>query len=173
MLKSLIRPLCAAGFLLCAAVPAAASNPYPMLECRLSLPKTVALGQPVPLDFALSNPGRKLLWVLAWNTPLEGLRNRFLRVTGPAGEIGYRGPMFKRGEPTAEHYRRVPAGGAIHGEIDLALAYAFDRPGRYTVEFTGGLHDVIVAPARPPRTLAQLRAQPLPCSAAEVEVLAP
>ncbi|QDQ28099.1 protease [Chitinimonas arctica] len=173
-LSSFARPLFAAGFF-CVTLTVFSANqpakPNAMLACQLLAPPPLPSGHAVMLGFRLRNTGKDTVWVLDWNTPLEGLRNRFLRIRGPAGELDYEGPMFKRGQPQLQQYRRIDAGQAIEAEIELTLAYDFSRPGKYRVEFTGHLHDMLKAPAQPPRGQAALVPQGLSCPAVEITVL--
>ncbi|WP_374349012.1 hypothetical protein [Chitinimonas sp.] len=117
------------------------AEPVP-IECKLSIASEAAMDVPLLLGFELRNPGKHPLWVLDWNTPLEGLRNHYLSIKGPAGELDYHGPMVKRAAPLARQYRQLKPGERLYGEVDLKLAYQFVQPGSYEVAFTGRLHDV-------------------------------
>ena len=46
-----------------------------------------------------------------WNTPLEGLNNKFFRVTRDGVDLPYQGRIVKRMEPTAKSYAQIPARG--------------------------------------------------------------
>jgi hypothetical protein len=140
VVKSLIRPLIAAGFF-CASLLTMAQQTA--LDCRLSTRVAAAPDQAVWLEFELTNRGSAPIWVLSWNTPIEGLRNRYLAVNGPAGEVPYRGPMFKRGRPTAEQYRRIEPGQSLRAEVDLRSAFDLSAPGQYELRYTGRILDVV------------------------------
>lgn len=164
--KTLIRPLIAAGFFSFAAARPA------MLECRTALPEQATAGEPVMLQFDLVNHGKHALWVLDWNTPIEGLRNRFLLVRGPGGEVPYRGPMFKRGQPGIDHYHEIAPGMSLHAEVDLSLAYRFAEPGRYHIRYIGNLLDVVAPPAKPPRLNDAWHAMALACPERAIDIKA-
>jgi hypothetical protein len=134
-----------------------------MLTCQVSLPARVQPGEAVPLHFRLGNPSGERLWVLGWQSPLEGLRHPFVEITGPRGAVAYGGPMFKRGDPDAAAYHLIPPGEHLDAIVDLRLAYDFDASGRYRVRYVGGLLDVVAAPAVPPRDRAHWRPQLLHC----------
>ena len=157
----LLRPLIGAAFSWVMTMTAAFASPQ--LACELQIAKAQTIGQPVTLSFTLRNTGARAAWVLAWNTPLEGLRGRFLRVTGPKGELAYLGPQFKRAQPDGAQYHRVAAGQSLSASVDLGLAYALDAPGRYRLTYTGHLLDVVQAPAQPPRAMDDFQPQQLRC----------
>ncbi|WP_284100844.1 hypothetical protein [Parachitinimonas caeni] len=148
----------------------AAANQALPLECKLTLPASGKAGSPVELGFELISHDKRTLWVLGWNTPLEGLRNVFLRVSRDGEEVPYVGPMFKRGNPAREAYRQIRPGGSLHASVELGLAYDLSKPGVYRVEWAGKLFDVIAAPKRPPRPLSQHQMQALECASVEVRL---
>ena len=57
----------------------------PTLECRVEPKAPLNAGGPAEIRFALTNPSRKPLWLLRWNTPFEGWRGSIFTVTGPDG----------------------------------------------------------------------------------------
>jgi peptidyl-Lys metalloendopeptidase len=142
----------------------------PALSCHMTVPAKVKVGQRVPLVFVIRNHTAKALRVLTWNTPLEGMIGRPLNVTGPKGEVEYRGPMIKRGAATAENYLRIAPDGKSQKTIDLATGYDLSAPGRYTVAFTNNLHDVTTD--KVPRAMDAHVSTPLTCEAVSFEILA-
>ncbi|MFC4161301.1 hypothetical protein [Chitinimonas lacunae] len=164
-LSQLVRPLCAAGFFL-AGVSVCHAAPAPRFDCRLEV-KASQAGQPVELHWRLHNPGQQRWRVLVWNTPLEGLLNRYLRVSREGVEVEFDGPMLKRGAPTAEEYRLLRPRSSLDGRVDLKLAYDLSKPGRYRLEWTGHLHDVAGAGETVPRANGAMRAVELHCPAVE------
>ncbi len=121
---------------------AEAGKPSINIGCRMSVAAAVVQGQPVKLQFALTNRGSRAVHVLTWNTPFEGFFGKYLQVTGPAGEVAYEGAMVKRGVPDREDYRRLAPGATISKSINLATAYNLKAPGHYEVTFAGKLQDV-------------------------------
>lgn len=112
------------------------------LTYRLTVAATVPAGQPVTVGFELENRSPVPLWVLTWNTPLEGMWNDIFRVERDGAEIRYEGPMVKRGSPSRSDYVLVAPGKSVSAEVDLARGYDVSRPGSYRVDFRGRLHDV-------------------------------
>lgn len=143
------------------------------LECALSVPQRVRAGEPVPLQFRLTNRTAQPVFVLTWRTPLEGLRGNDFRITRDGEELRYQGPMAKRGDPAAEDYVRLAPGESAEAEVDVSLGYALDTPGRYRIAFRGAVMDATLVQAEVPRPLAQHRAVPLQCPEVETERVAP
>lgn len=169
------------GVLLCALLGGAACKPRreaasmdaatTSLGCTLSVPAQVRGGEPMMLRFQLTNRTGQTLYVLDWHTPLEGLLAHMLRVRHEGQELPYRGPLVKRGDPGEDDYRALPAGASVEAEIDVALAYDTDAPGRYLIAFRGPLMDVARSEEQLPRPLAQHQPMPLLCNEVETERL--
>ena len=99
--------------------------------------------EPVTLHFELSSNNNCDVYVLTWHTPLEGLYNRYLTVTVGGKEVPYRGIMAKRGNPSADSYVFLPAGGTVSGTVDICSGYSTDARGHYSVELQTNLKDVV------------------------------
>jgi hypothetical protein len=140
----------------------AATTARPTITCRLEAQA------PASIRFELANGSGSSLWVLKWNTPLEGWKGTVLRVTRDGEEVAYEGPMLKRGDPQAGAYVEIPAGGKVDATVDLAEVYDMSRPGTYKVEADGDLIDVTAEAAPRPRDRHQ--SMPLDCGAVTFEV---
>jgi hypothetical protein len=123
------------------------------------------------VHFRLSQRGPETVYVLDWRTPLEGLRGDDFQVVRDGNEVPYRGPMFKRGEPSARSYRAVAPGAPLEAEVDLALAYDFSTPGRYRVAFRGVLMDLVTQASEIPRRLDALQGAAVPCAPITVDIV--
>ena len=139
------------------------------LHCVLRAPVRVAVGAPVPLRFGVTNRGRLAVSVLEWNTPFEGWFGAYVEVTRDGVALPYRGPMLKRGDPSAGDYLRIGAGQTRRATVDLSLPFDLSLPGLYRVQPRITLHDVAGAAVKA-RSRAEHRAQPLPCNAVQVRV---
>lgn len=149
-----------------------AVRPATPLQCSLSVPAQLKVGQPVEVTFKLSNPTEQAQYVLNWHTPLEGLKNNILEVTRDGGpELPYQGPMFKRGEPGADAYVTVAPGASVEAKIDASLTYDFSQPGAYRIAFRGPIMDVTTAQAEVPRPMAQHRPMPVECPTLETKIV--
>jgi peptidyl-Lys metalloendopeptidase len=146
-----------------------AATPSQPLECRI---EPVA-GSPTSLRFSLANRTAAPLWVLRWNTPLEGWKGTVLTVTANGTEIPYQGPMLKRGDPGREDYVEIPAGESASATVDLSQVYEVSQPGRYEVKVTGDLHDVAKDGGSVPRPRDRHEAMELRCEEVTLEVKRP
>lgn len=145
-----------------------AATPSQPLECRI---EPVA-GSPTSLRFSLANRTAAPLWVLRWNTPLEGWKGTILTVTANGTEIPYQGPMLKRGDPSREDYVEIPAGESASATVDLSQVYEVSQPGRYEVTVTGGLHDVAKDGAAVPRPRDRHEVMELRCEGVTLDIKA-
>ena len=141
---------------------ATSSGADPALTCRLEAQA------PSRLRFELTNRSASALWVLKWNTPLEGWKGTVLRVTRDGKELPYQGRMFKRGDPAREDYVEIPAGGKVDATVDLAEVYDVSRPGTYKIEADGELIDVTAETIPRPRDRHQ--GLPLDCKSVTFQV---
>lgn len=163
-----ILALLAVFFTACtqAAVPDATAQ---SLACRIE----PAADSPTSVRFTLTNQTAAPLWVLRWNTPLEGWKGTVLTVTANGTEIPYQGPMLKRGDPGREDYVEIPAGDSASATVDLSQVYEVSQPGRYEVKVTGSLHDVAKDGGSVPRPRDQHEAMELRCEGVTLEIKKP
>jgi len=158
----------------CAAASAPSSTKAEVkLKATLTAQPSYKVGGPVQVGFTLENLSAGPVWVLVWNTPLEGLWGNAFRVTHEGTELRYRGPMVKRGDPGADDYRRIEPGKSLAAEVDLAKAYDLSAPGEYRVEFTGPLHDVAQKGETVPRRRDEHRPLEVPCNAVTFRMVQP
>lgn len=141
------------------------------VNCQIALPAKVAWTAPITLQMTLHNAGKQTLNVLNWHTPFEGFFSRYLKVTGPQGELAYGGALVKRGSPERDEYLSIAAGKRATASVDLRDVYKFDVAGEYRVEYIGQLADVRTD--EKPRKLAQLVAMRLRCASVTVQLIAP
>lgn len=140
------------------------------LTCTLSGPARVRAGEPVELVFELSNPTVQSLRVLGWHTPLEGVRNKIFDVSRDGDSLEYRGPMAKRGPPTADSYVALSPGTSVEGRVDIARFYDLQAPGTYRIAFRGPLMDVAREGEPVPAPNGGFRPAEVPCPVVEVTV---
>jgi hypothetical protein len=143
------------------------------LECTLSVPPRLKVGEPVPLLFKLTNRSAQPLFVLEWHTPLEGLLSNALEVTRDGAPVPYEGRMVKRGAPTAEDYAAIASGASVEAEVDVSLGYDMKQPGTYRITPRGRLMDVALQKEGLPRGLDQFQEQTLKCPTVETTLVAP
>lgn len=141
------------------------------LSCDLEVPKTVRRGEKIELIFTLHHQGPRPLWVLPWQTPIEGLVSSPFLILRGKRPVAFKGRAVKRGMPKLEEYREIPPLSSQRYTVDLASAYDFQGPGRYTVAFDSLLFDVADDKAALPRTLDLLQSFELDCPTVQFEIL--
>lgn len=144
-------------------------------SCSIQTDKqSYSSSDPVRLSFELTNSNNCDLYVLKWHTPLEGLYNKYLKVTVGGEDVPYRGIMAKRGNPPAESYVLIQAGASVSGSVDIGKGYDTSSPGSYSVELKTRLMDVV------PRKegvdfvaskLDQMNSVPISCDPVEFDVV--
>jgi hypothetical protein len=143
------------------------------LECSMSVPARLKVGEPVELRFQLRNPTASPVFVLEWHTPFEGLLANFLRVTRNGQDVPYQGPMMKRGDPSAEEYVTLQPGASAEAQVEVSLAYDFQQPGHYRIAFRDSLMDVVTRQAEVPHTRERFQPLPVQCPAVETTIVTP
>jgi hypothetical protein len=143
------------------------------LECTVSVPPRLKVGEPVPLLFKLTNRSAQPLFVLEWHTPLEGLLANVLEVTRDGAPVPYEGPMVKRGAPGADDYAAIASGASVEAEIDVSLAYNLKQPGTYRITPRANLMDVATQKEGLPRALDQFQERAIQCPTVETVIVAP
>lgn len=88
------------------------------------------------VEFTLTNESSDTVPVLLWNSPWEGWKNRFLKVSVNDEPLEYQGAMMKRGEPTASDFITLPSNETLTKVLNLADAYTL-QTGHYTVRYHG------------------------------------
>ncbi|HEV7505462.1 MAG TPA: protease [Thermoanaerobaculia bacterium] len=147
-----------------------AAAPTQPLECRMEAVHPLVAGGPVALRFRLVNRTDGPLWVLRWNTPIEGWRGTIFTVSFQGTDLPYQGPMFKRGDPGREEYVEITPQDSLNVSVDLAEAYDVKKPGRYQVKVTGSLLDVTKDAASVPRPRDRQQPMELKCEPLTLEV---
>jgi hypothetical protein len=149
------------------AKPAAPAQP---LECLMEAVHPLVAGGPVALRFRLVNRTDGPLWVLRWNTPVEGWRGTIFTVTFQGTDLSYQGPTVKRGDPGREEYVEITPQDSLNVSLDLAEAYDVKRPGQYQVRVTGSLFDVTKDAAAVPRPRGKQQPMALKCEPLTLDV---
>jgi hypothetical protein len=147
-----------------------AAAPAQSLECRMEAVHPLVAGGPVALRFRLVNRTDGPLWVLRWNTPVEGWRGTIFTVSFQGTELPYQGPRVKRGDPEREEYVEITPQDSLNVSLDLAEAYDVKQPGRYQVKVTGNLLDVTKAAAAVPRPRDRQQPLALKCEPLTLDV---
>ena len=141
-----------------------------VLRFKLEAQPEYAAGQAVNIKFTLENISSEALFVLAWQTPLEGLKGNIFKVSRNGDRIPYEGRMIKRGAPVRSEYVRIGPGESVSATIDLSTGYSLCAAGRYDVEFQGFLHDVAREGDALPRARDALKRMNIPGNAVVITI---
>src|SRR5690349_10202284 len=102
------------------------------LESRLSAQSSYRLGEPIVVQFEISNRSEQIFRLLTWDTPLAQHPLNFLSVTRDGEDLQYDGPRVKRGDPSDEDYLTLGPGETRRAETDISRLYPITEPGEYT-----------------------------------------
>ncbi|MBY0574363.1 MAG: hypothetical protein K2P84_11845 [Undibacterium sp.] len=141
------------------------------IRCQLKIDTHIKLGSPAILHFTLHNTSEKALRVLKWHTPFEGWMNNFLILSYNGQALPYQGAMVKRGVPNLDDYLVLAAHEKQTAEIELKLAYELKRAGRYHLQYSSKLFDVMDEKHLIKPTWETMKAQELDCSALDFELI--
>lgn len=147
-----------------------AATPSQPLECRMEAVHPLVAGGPVALRFRLVNRTDGPLWVLRWNTPIEGWRGTIFTVSFQGIDLPYQGPMLKRGDPGRQEYVEITPRDSLNVSLDLSEAYDVKQPGRYQVKVTGSLMDVTKDASAVPRPRDRQQPMALKCEPLTLDV---
>ncbi len=92
---------------------------------------------------AIRNDSAKDMYVLRWQTPVNGIQGNLFDVRLDGAQVAYTGRLYKHASPKAEDYVRIPAGGEIGAEVDLSAFYDMSRTGEYTVRYRSVVQDAL------------------------------
>jgi hypothetical protein len=142
------------------------------LIARISIPENHLEGMQIPLTFELLNQTDRDLFVLKWETPLEGLRSDCLIVTRGEERVAYDGIFVKRAFLTAEDFLFIAAGSSLSRDFDVATGYGLGTGGQINVAFDTRKLVVRDKPYKPGREAFITDMTPLLSSVAAAFVLA-
>jgi peptidyl-Lys metalloendopeptidase len=152
--------------------PEPAAVTTPKLECALSVPPKARVGAPVEVLFKLTNRSDTPVYVLKWQTPLEGILGTVFQVTRDGQEVPYQGPMVKRAPPTADSYATLAPGETAQNTVEVTQAWDFKKPGTYRITFRDTLMDVATRKEDAPRASGESQPTPVACAPVDVTVTA-
>ncbi len=115
----------------------------PTLEPRKSF---VGASEDVVVKITYRNDSTEDLYIVRWQTPLQGVEANLFDVRVDGRPVAYTGRLYKRAKPAATDYLRIPAGGSVAADVDLSSVYDLSRTGeyaiRYRVALQGALRDL-------------------------------
>lgn len=91
----------------------------------------------------LTNRSDETVYVLRWETPLDGLSRSIFEVRYGGKPVRYMDKIVHFGHPEASDFVRVGPGESISAEVNLAASYEMLEAATYEVSFEGQLSYVI------------------------------
>ena len=88
------------------------------------------------------------LYLLSWQTALNGVEGNLFDVRRDGKPVEYTGRLYKRGFPQAEDYVRIPAGGSLSADVELSGVYDMSRTGEYAIRYRANVQDALQADGR-------------------------
>ena len=89
----------------------------------------VGAADDVMLRVTYHNGTAEDLYLLSWQTALNGVEGNLFDVRRDGKPVEYTGRLYKRGFPRAEDYVRIPAGGSLSADVELSSVYDMSRTG--------------------------------------------
>ncbi|HWS24940.1 MAG TPA: M35 family metallo-endopeptidase, partial [Xanthomonadales bacterium] len=97
-----------------------------------------------------ASPGESVLWqitnrsdeavyVLRWETPLDGLSRSIFEVSYKGQPVRYMDQVVHWGHPQADDFVKIAPGQTLSAEVNLAASYEMTNAGDYTIGFDGQL----------------------------------
>ncbi|RKH38555.1 protease, partial [Corallococcus llansteffanensis] len=142
------------------------------LDCALSAPAKARVGEPVEVLFQLTNRSAQAVYVLPWQTPLEGILGTVFDITRDGEEVSYQGPMVKRRAPSESSYVTIAPGATVENRVEVTQAYDFQKPGTYRITFRNELMDVTSRKEDVPRPGGDYKPAPVKCAPVDVTLTA-
>ena len=96
----------------------------------------------IGITFSLANTTGHSIYVLRWETPLQGIAGDILDVQRDGEPVPYVGRLYKWAEPRAQDYIEIKAGDAASVVFDPSAAYDMSVTGQYTIRFRGVLQEM-------------------------------
>ena len=140
-MKSSLRAVVGALLLAGVGSAMAAGNPL-SVELKAQTSKSTP-GESVL--WQLTNRGDEAIYVLRWETPLDGLSRSVFQVSHNGRPVRYMDKLVHWGDPQASDFVKVAPGQTLSAEVNLAASYEMVEAGDYTVNFAGQLTTMIAA----------------------------
>jgi peptidyl-Lys metalloendopeptidase len=110
----------------------------------------------VALKVTVRNDSAEDVYLLRWETALQGIDANIFDVRLDGKPVDYRGRLYKRAAPTAADYVRIPAGGSVSADVELSSAYDMSRTGEYAIRYRASVQDTLRADGLKVRALQGL-----------------
>ncbi|MBK9657858.1 MAG: hypothetical protein IPO66_21560 [Rhodanobacteraceae bacterium] len=108
----------------------------------------------------ITNRSDEAVYVLRWETPLDGLSRSIFEVSYKGQPVRYMDKIVHWGHPQADDFVKIAPGQTLSAEVNLAASYEMTNAGDYTIGFDGQLtcHDGGQREDRPSRGPGRVQA---------------
>lgn len=91
----------------------------------------------------ITNTSNEAVYVLKWETPLDGLSRSIFEVSQNGKAVRYMDQVVHWGEPQANDFVKIAPGQTLGADVNLAASYEMTQAGSYNVRFDGQLSYVM------------------------------
>lgn len=91
----------------------------------------------------ITNTSNEAVYVLRWETPLDGLSRSIFEVSQNGKPVRYMDKLVHWGHPEAKDFVKIAPGQTLSADVNLAASYEMTQAGAYTVNFEGQLSFVM------------------------------
>lgn len=91
----------------------------------------------------ITNTSKEAVYVLRWETPLDGLSRSIFDVTQNGKSVRYMDQFVHWGHPEASDFVKIAPGQTLSADVNLAASYEMTQAGSYDVHFEGQLSYVM------------------------------
>jgi peptidyl-Lys metalloendopeptidase len=91
------------------------------------------------LKVTYRNTSTEDLYVVRWQTALQGVEENLFDVRLNGQPVAYTGRLYKRATPGASDYVRIPAGTSVSTQVELSSVYDMSHTGEYTVRHSSSI----------------------------------
>ncbi|MBK9655119.1 MAG: hypothetical protein IPO66_06470 [Rhodanobacteraceae bacterium] len=87
----------------------------------------------------ITNRSDEAVYVLRWETPLDGLSRSIFEVSYKGQPVRYMDKIVHWGHPQADDFVKIAPGQTLSAEVNIAASYEMTSAGDYTIGFDGQL----------------------------------
>lgn len=104
---------------------------------RLLVNKTYSFGQPVTIEYEITNNSEKDLYVLEWSTPINEISADILIIKKQDNTVlEYDGTLHKWANPSLASFKLIHAKSSVSGAVNISKAYYIGDLGNYQIQLT-------------------------------------
>ena len=97
------------------------------------------------ITWQITNQSSESVYVLRWETPLDGLSRSLFDVSYKGQPVRYMDKLVHWGHPESKDFVKIAPGQTLSAEVNLAASYEMINAGDYTISFDGQLSYMVAA----------------------------